>query len=479
MRPSVFVRSTTAASLHRVSSKSAAPSIIRAIEARRDIISSRKRATHEELQALMRLAGKSLLPTMDKKSSLSASAIISATAFKVSTVREAQTIEADTWLKHHHERCSFVGEAMVPLHKLYKDELFRESPCLGCATKRLHHIASEDFAHDLANRSVLLQRPSLTKNEVLIPEDLSAALASSFGSVEKAIEEIRLYCSSRRASGFTWLAWNNVKQRIVVLNPPRNQSPTVLGLWPLAAFDMSDGTVSSAYRALVSESGTAHAGETPLWSRAARVPASAVTRTAVQEEAAQHLALSDAVALLADFYVSAAAWEHIAKQLAAARAYYASETRQKQRAARTEELAAAAKKASLAQWTQASQDDSGTDATQETNVSTRSGVSNDASTASSSSSSAELGAATGSQEQPPQSDEEFTVSTNGAGVTTYEYRDGRRTVVDSVSGITVFYTAEVTTTVYPDQTTHFLYQTGAELWRDKDGNLFSTKPDTL
>ncbi|CUE88305.1 Hypothetical protein, putative, partial [Bodo saltans] len=95
-------------------------------------------------------------------------------------------------------------------------------------------------------------------------------------------------------------------------------------------------------------------------------------------------------------------------------------------------------------------------------------------TSSSTRSSSGAAAATTSSPAAPVQDPVLTISEDG--VQTFTYRDGRKTVVDPNTQVTIFYTAEHTATSYGDGTTHFLFANGAEVWTDKSGQSFAKDP---
>lgn len=315
-------------------------------------------------------------------------------------------------------------------------------------------------------------------------------MIASFGSVQTFKQAVVEFISSRRGGGFTWVVWSQEKGgKLVVVNMPRNASPTTLGMWPVAAFDVTDGTIAAVHVAVETSRASAPHVEHPSWSRASRNRESAVTRQPVQDVAAAVPdELSVVLTQLATFYVNHIDWKNMEQQVVAARSYYDSEERAQKRKERRLELETVATKKALAR-TSTDEAESVAEGHPSVSVSSKSDTqppSNMATTADRQQPSPQL-----AQEEPQQQqrhDEHQQAEEHAAaaddpqhslsedGIHTYTYRDGRRTVLNPHTQTTVFYTAEHTATTHADGTTHFLFANGGEVWTDKTGQSYAKDP---
>lgn len=78
---------------------------------------------------------------------------------------------------------------------------------------------------------------SLTPETVGMPEDLKAALAKDFGSVENFKEELRKATLALFGSGWVWLA-EDKEDRLHIISEPNAGNPLRKGMKPLMAIDV-------------------------------------------------------------------------------------------------------------------------------------------------------------------------------------------------------------------------------------------------
>jgi hypothetical protein len=456
--------------------------VVKALEGHFTSVTVARQALNvKEMSALLALAPKAwITKSSSAAGKVSAAAIVAATSFLPSTSRE---VVYDSHIapagQLHSPTCPFHHEH-VPLHALYKNEVFTKSPCEACLAKRLNFLASDDLSVDLSRRSIRLpSRGGGATSEVPSPL-VDSVIQSSFGSLEAFKEQLRMFLSNRRGSGFTWLVWKSgvgaSEGNMMIINMPRNVSPSTIGMWPVAAFDVTDGVVGAVHmemEKLVEPQVADH----PLWSRAARNPDAAVTRRTVAADAASAVPqdLPHVFTSVVAFYANNIDWKTVETQIEAARSYYASEQRAQKRKDVRQELEAEATKKALRltdgdaeSEAEATETPAATKSSNNLHPQQKSSENKSVSAAALSSSPASPAAA------PPVQDPTLTMSEDG--VQTFTYRDGRKTVVDPNTQTTVFYTAEHTATSYGDGTTHFLFANGAEVWTDKAGQSYAKDP---
>jgi hypothetical protein len=463
--------------------RSSATAVVKALEGHFASVTVARQALNvKEMSALLALAPKAWITKSSSAAGrVSAAAIVAATSFLPSTSRE---VVYDSHIapagQLHSPTCPFHHEH-VPLHALYKNEVFTKSPCEACLAKRLNFLASDDLSADLSRRSIRLpSRGGGATSEVPSPV-VDTAIQSSFGSLEAFKEQLQMFLSNRRGSGYTWLVWKSgvgaSEGKMMIVNMPRNVSPSTIGMWPVAAFDVTDGVVGAVHMEM-EKFAEAQVVEHPSWSRAARNPDAAVTRRTVSADAASAVPqdLPNVVTSVVAFYADNIDWKTVETQIEAARSYYASEQRAQKRKDVRQELEAEATKKALRLMDAADAESEAT-ATQ-TPAATKSN-NPQPQQKSSENKSASVSAAQSSSHAapaaaPPVQDPTLTMSEDG--VQTFTYRDGRKTVVDPNTQTTVFYTAEHTATSYGDGTTHFLFANGAEVWTDKAGQSYAKDP---
>lgn len=457
-------------------------SVQRILDATHGISSKRVMNAKPEFQVLIQAAKPSIIPIGTK--SVTATSLIAATSFTPSTVREAAN-DNDPSTKFHSAACPFAKEN-VPLSSLFENKSFLKEPCLHCLRKRLNFLASEDFASSLAGKSVAAEATAFSPQSY---PQLDDTIRMSFGSVEALQNEVVMYLANRRAPGYSWIVFNAKRMKIEIVNMPRNISPTTVGLWPLAAFDMTDSAVRSAHSVIIENQKTEPS--VPTWSRAARNPGAATAR--LPADLQNGVSLAEARSVLSSIYASRVQWQSLSEHLTLALQYYSSQDRSAKQTANSQKLASVAAKKALLSFN----DENGeqVEVAMPTENKAPAAVKSDSKAASAESkeTAGEPSAAVdapkeGAPQQPTQAADgaqqdattdaaasDYDHSTDNEGNDVFTYANGDKTVVNNTTKVTTYYQKDVTITVFPDEWTHYKYLSGTEQWVNKAGEVFNEK----
>ncbi|ESS64576.1 hypothetical protein TCDM_07340 [Trypanosoma cruzi Dm28c] len=378
----------------------------------------------------------------------------------------------------HLPGCPVMAHAL-PLTALAEHSAFLRHPCRACLKRRVHFLSSEHFCMHLEEKCL--------QGGGGMPVEWESIAAGQFGLFTRFTDEFVMYATSRREPGWTWLVYDKERpegHRLVVVNFPANRVPLVLGLWPLAVINMTEGRLLPAIGARTKTS-AAESSPAP-WSRAARNPLAAEASTATLAAMAAavtdtvddlHGSLSSIRAQVAQEAVLNMNWGFVLQQWKQAESYYKSAERERKVQAQRTKME---REAALAEMSKL-RDSGATILTSDTVEITVAG-----SDAAPEKASRDLKASTQTTKEPRKEEEE-TANVGTAtqdphctqledGTWQYAYKNGDLTLLRP-DGTRVFKKSDLTTTVFADGSTLYEYPNKTSILDRVDGVRVTTFAD--
>lgn len=215
----------------------------------------------------------------------------------------------DNSAAHLHDCPIASGSSALPLACSTQEFLAR--PCLACLNFRVHHLASQAFCEEFCENCL-----SSSPNDC--PVDLQKDLQQNFGSVKSFIGQLLDFTTSSRRSGRTWVIYNPSAKKISFVNLAGEEVPISLGLWPIAAVEMTEHILC---KAIVVNKDTGDIRPSS-WTRKSRNSLAAGALNGNSVSSVHHA--RQAVALQA---VKRLNWNFMYHQLCQAKEYYGSDGR--------------------------------------------------------------------------------------------------------------------------------------------------------
>ncbi len=275
-----------------------------------------------------------------------------------------------TRLQDHSKASAHQDNCPVHANRQSLSQYVLEAPnpstlCPYCVQRYIYHLAAQQFAADLAGRTLCtpdLQAKKSAPDVGLFTASeaprLVKAIEPLYKTPKRFVEAIVEIAVGRRVSGYTWLVWNPLVEAkgkaagdrptgaIEVMNIPFGQTPLEFGLWPLAAMNMTDSLVTLTIDEANERLAAGPAGGAPApWTRAARNPL--VSQVSIDPLADNHVSFSPLISQRgthARQWLSCVNWKSVEAELVRALQWYESAEYAAERTARDNKLADEAKR---------------------------------------------------------------------------------------------------------------------------------------